>query len=364
LYFSHSNLFRVSLFEFRISASLGNGSKVELFFNLKLPFVETEFIKRGNRVFAMPLFETYMFVDWSARNNLSPKNPTKDSIWVGEFSPDSNELNEKYFRGRWECFDFIVDRLLCHFKQNHRILLGFDFAYGYPWGLASALYLPTGRRAAWWNIWTEISSRVVDDENNTNNRFIAASQLNGIVGSDNCGPFWGAPVGQGTDVLRSNSPGFPFKAQNDVELERLRITEIRLPQVQETWKLYGAGSVGGQSLVGIPYLLRLRRYVDFAQKSAVWPFETNFTATPTPPRGPFVVHAEIWPGVVKNAVAWIADNQTNTIRDQIQVRAMCQWAAGLDLQNELGRLFDTPEGLDESQLRACIEQEGWILGAL
>jgi len=48
----------------------------------------------------MPLFETYIFVDWSARNALTSKNPSKDSIWVGEFSPDSNELDEYYFRGR------------------------------------------------------------------------------------------------------------------------------------------------------------------------------------------------------------------------------------------------------------------------
>lgn len=312
----------------------------------------------------MPLFETYIFVDWSARNDLTSRKPSKDSIWVGEFSPDSNELNENYFRGRRECFDFIVDRLSYRFKLNHRILLGFDFAYGYPQGLASALYLPTGILVSWWNVWTEIFSRVEDDESNANNRFIVASELNGIVDSGNGGPFWGAPVGRATANLLSNSPVFPYKAQNGVNLKRLRITEVRLRQVQETWKLYGAGSVGGQSLVGIPYLHRLRRHVDFAQRSAVWPFETNFTPTPTPQNGPFIVHAEIWPGVVKDAVASIAENQKTAIRDQIQVRAMCQWAAGLDLQNELGRVFNTPEGLDQSQTQTCIEHEGWILGAL
>jgi len=357
----------VSSFDIRISDFRVVGKWVinrAFFQNNKLPFIETEFIKRGAGVFAMPLFETYMFVDWSARNALTSKNPSKDSIWVGEFSLDSNELTENYFRGRCECFDSIVDRLSYHFKRNHRILLGFDFAYGYPQGLASALYLPTGTRAAWWNIWTEISSRVKDDEKNTNNRFIAASDLNGIVGSGDGGPFWGVPKGQATDDLHSNSPGFPFRAQNGVDLKRLRLAEIRLPQVQETWKLYGTGSVGGQSLVGIPYLLRLRRSVDFVQRSAVWPFETNFIATPTPPTGPFIIHAEIWPGVVKEAVASIAENQPAAIRDQIQVRAMCQWAADLDLRNELGRSFDMPEGLEKRQIKTCIEQEGWILGAL
>ena len=134
--------------------------------------------------------------------------------------------------------------------------------------------------------------------------------------------------------------------------------------MQETWKLLGAGSVGGQTLVGIPYLHRLRRHVDLADKSAVWPFETNFTPTPTPQKGPYVIHAEIWPGVVKDAVASVIGNQKTAIKDQIQVRAMCQWAADLDLKNELGELFNTPDGLDKVQIQTCIEHEGWILGAI
>jgi len=311
----------------------------------------------------MPLFETYIFIDWSGRNDLSPLNPSAGAIWVGELTPSSSDLNENYFRGRQDCFYFIVDRLLHHFGLNHRVLLGFDFAYGYPQGLASGLYSPTDNRAAWWNIWTELSVRIEDTDNNTNNRFTVASELNCIAGSGNGGPFWGVPVGQATDHLYPKSPGYPFKAKNGINLERLRITEIRLRQVQETWKLFGAGSVGGQTLVGIPYLHRLRRHVNFADKSAVWPFETNFTPTPTPKTGPYVVHAEIWPGVVKDAVASITENQGTAIQDQIQVRTMCQWAADLDLKNELARLFNTPDGLDGGQIQTCIEHEGWILGA-
>jgi hypothetical protein len=290
----------------------------------------------------MPFFETYIFIDWGARNDLSPLNPSAGAIWVGELTPSLNDLNERYFRGRQYCFHYIVDRLLHHFGHNHRVLLGFDFAYGYPRGLASALYLPTDNSVAWWNIWTELSTRIEDAEDNTNNRFTVASEFNSIAGSGNGGPFWGLPVGKTIDNLYPKSPGFPYKAKNGINLERLRITEIRLRQVQETWKLFGAGSVGGQTLVGIPYLHRLRRHVDFTERSAVWPLETNFTLTPTPKTGPYVIHAEIWPGVVKDAVASIAENQETAIQDQIQVRTMCQWAANLDLKNELGRLFDTP----------------------
>lgn len=312
----------------------------------------------------MPLFETYIFIDWSARNDLSPLNPSAGAIWVGELTPSFNDLNETYFRGRQDCYHFIFKRLWHHFEHNHRVLLGFDFAYGYPHGLASSLYLPADDKKAWWNIWTELSTRIEDTDDNRNNRFTVASELNGIAGSGNGGPIWGVPLAQATDHLYPNSPGFPFEAKNGVNLERLRITEMRLSQVQETWKLFGAGSVGGQTLVGVPYLHRLRRHVDFAERSAVWPFETSFTSTPTPKTGPYVVHAEIWPGVIKNTVASIIENQKTPIQDQIQVRAMCQWAADLDHKNKLGQLFGTPGGLDEGQIRTCIEHEGWILGAL
>ena len=311
----------------------------------------------------MPFFETYIFVDWSARNKLAPQNPSTDAIWIGELTPSFNDLNEKYFRGRQNCFRFLVDRLLHHFELNHRVLLGFDFAYGYPQGLASALNLPAGNKGSWWKIWTELVARIEDADDNSNNRFVVASELNRIAGSGNGGPFWGVPVGQATDYLYPSSPGFPFKAKRGINLDRLRIAESRLRRAQETWKLLGAGSVGGQTLVGIPYLHRLRRHVDFADRSAVWPFETNFTSTPTPQTGPYIIHAEIWPGVVRHAVTSIIEKQKAAIRDQIQVRVMCQWAADLDEKNELGRLFNDPDGLDQDQIQTCIEHEGWILGA-
>ena len=57
-------------------------------------------------------------------------------------------------------------------------------------------------------------------------------------------------------------------------------------------------------------------------------------------------------------------NKRYNIQDQIQVRAMCQWAADLELKDELGKLFNTPRGLDRNQIKTCLEYEGWILGSL
>ena len=95
--------------------------------------------------------------------------------------------------------------------------------------------------------------------------------------------------------------------------------------VQPVWKLLGSGSVGGQTLLGIPALCRLRADPALAAVSRVWPFETGFTTTPAPPDGPCIVHAEIWPGLGPDPL-----DPALTIRDQAQVRAVVRWLAGLE----------------------------------
>jgi hypothetical protein len=129
--------------------------------------------------------------------------------------------------------------------------------------------------------------------------------------------------------------------------------------VQEVWGLFGPGRVGSQALTGIPRVRSLRFHPRVQEHSRIWPFETGFTASPTPTEGPFILHAEIWPGVVEGMV----EDMGLPIRDQAQVRAMCQWAKGLDERGEMGALFGMPKLLDLEQVEVCIEQEGWILGA-
>jgi hypothetical protein len=80
-------------------------------------------------------------------------------------------------------------------------------------------------------------------------------------------------------------------------------------------------------------------------------------------RRPFVVHAEVWPGVLKDSVAKVVAADEGTIKDQIQVRELCRWAAKIDRSANLGELFDTPPDLSPEQLLECEREEGWILGA-
>ena len=122
-------------------------------------------------------------------------------------------------------------------------------------------------------------------------------------------------------------------------------------------KVLGNGSVGSQTLVGIPHVAALRDDGELAPVSCVWPFETGFTDSPMPSRGPSVLHAEIWPGIVR------IDASLHAVRDAAQVLTLARYFAALDERGELGVLFREPSQLDADDLAACIAEEGWILGA-
>ena len=141
-----------------------------------------------------------------------------------------------------------------------------------------------------------------------------------------------------------------------VSLDRLRLTDKHLKGVQPVWKLFYTGSVGGQILVGLPQLRKLRDNPDLAPFSRVWPFETGFSAASIPACGPFILHAEIWPGVVEERL------KPDKIRDWAQVEAMVEWLAELDSTGKLAPLFEPPVGLSAAELQICIDEEGWILG--
>jgi hypothetical protein len=312
----------------------------------------------------MSLFDAFIFVDWSATNKPHPKKPKKDALWIGELVAGSGKPTETYCRTRSECILHIINLLHEHVHQGRRVLLGFDFPYGYPSGFARALGLLDDSRA-WLAIWEELAARVKDNEHNENNRFDAAAELNGIIdGGGKPGPYWGCPKIKEKKLLCTRSPGFPYQTADKIQLRRLRIVEQRIRGVQEPWKLFYNGSVGGQALVGIPYVHHLRRHRGLAHVSRVWPFETGFAQTSFPKHGPFILHAEIWPGVVEPQVKEIMKGKPGLIRDKAQVRAMAEFAEYRDRQGKLGVLFETPKGLDEDKVRICVQQEGWILGAI
>lgn len=309
------------------------------------------------------LFDAYLAIDWSASSKPGPAKPTADALWVGEtVAPgieDDTVIAETYWPTRHCCTRYIRARLIHHSRLRRRVFVGFDFAFGYPRNYARALGLE-GNAAPWRLIWNELASRIRDDANNHNNRFEVAAALNARCGGATPGPLWGCPAGRTTPTLERTSPacGYPYPVAPELAIEKHRWADKLERGIQPVWKLLGSGSVGGQSLVGIPRICQLRDDPELAEFSRVWPFETGFTALPTPRAGPFILHGEIWPGIV-NALL----DPGIAIRDRAQVKAMVDWLKTRDTAQQAMALFDVPPGLSADDIRACVQEEGWIIGS-
>jgi hypothetical protein len=60
--------------------------------------------------------------------------------------------------------------------------------------------------------------------------------------------------------------------------------------------------------------------------------------------------------------AQLAADPKLQILDQAQVRALCVWAERTDAAGQLGQFFDRPNHMGDPEVKACVEEEGWILG--
>jgi len=305
-----------------------------------------------------PLFDLYIAVDWSATGKPTPRRPSRDAIWVGEaVRGDSSSAAPVYWRTRSECIAYLRSRLLDLMAQGRRVLLCFDFSYGYPAGFTAALGL-TGEGPAWRRIWNELLRLVQDGPENTNNRFDVAAELNSRCMQAIPGPLWGRPAKRTLAALSTHSPPFPFETRSGIRLDRLRLADRLEPKIQSVWKIMYPASVGGQALMGVPAVAALRDDPGLRACSRVWPFETGFTEEPIPAAGPAILHAEIWPGAIPEPL-----DRGEAIRDRAQVRAAVTWLRRKDTAGELGALFGSPAHLSPTEVRSCVEEEGWILGA-
>ena len=285
------------------------------------------------------LFSNYLIVDWSASS--TPKTGA-DSIWYAWI--------ERHRDGRWlyessnpptrvRASREIRGRLIEAMKQSRATLAAFDFPLGYPRGAGP-----------WREMWKSIADVVRDEDDNGNNRFRAAASLNRKLR----GPFWGRPVSHVVPGLGNRKP-----AASSHGLPEMRFADAWLTGPQSPWKLYGAGSAGGQALTGIPYLCRLREDPELKEQVRVWPFETGlappFGAHPAQPR---IVFAEAWPSQLRPRA------RVGEVKDQTQVRTMAEHFARLDQAGRLARLFAGPRELTGEQRAAVEREEGWILGVL
>jgi len=289
------------------------------------------------------LFNAYVMVDWSAA---SKPGTGPDLIRIGVLKRDVRFrlAFESYALGtRAEAekrLNLVLDDLK---KRNERALLGFNFPFGFPSGLASALKL---EGEPWSALQDFLDRQVKDKADNTNNRFAVGSEINRRT-TGGPFPFWGCPP---RDALTTLQPKRAHE-HGAGDLPEFRAADLAVKGAS-IWKLYYAGSIGGHAILGIPMLKRLKK----ARAVKVWPFETGWKAiAPADLDGVEALAAEVRIGLVP------AQPLPGEAKELAPVRALAERIAKLDETGKLGAAFAPPKDVSDGEVEAVQREEGWIL---
>jgi hypothetical protein len=276
-------------------------------------------------------FDRVIIADWSAANLPTSARHRANAVWIG--CHDAEGGTEWHHRTRASGEAQLLALIEAAEAGGARLLIGLDFAFGYPAGFAAAL-TGTVRAPA---VWRWLAGAILDGPDNRNNRFAVAARINALI-PGGPGPFWSHPSNQSWPGLPARRDGIDLAALGLVGARR---TEALAPPAKSPFMLFNPGAVGSQSLLGLPMLHRL------AQRPgvAVWPFADASSAP--------VVLAEVYPSLLAGPVARLSQAQALPL-DQAQVRLLscALWRLG-----QAGRLADLFRAPPEAQ------EEGWILGA-
>lgn len=270
----------------------------------------------------MPRFDRILILDWSAAGR--PKRG-RDSIWIGgdRIAP----LNPETRQRAWKLLRCQLSRAG---RAGERVLIGADFAFGHPAGLAERI---TGRAGAL-ALWDHLALHHEDDDRNRSNYRDIAAAMNRDLGR---ALFWG-------NGRKIQIPDLPRRRPDPWdEFPAHRVTEAAQGALRpkSTFQLAGAGAVGAQSLTGIPWLNRLRQ----RPGASVWPFEPCGTSR--------VVLAEVYPSMIAEALRRAGDF---ACRDATEVTVLAHALRWLDDRDAL-----TPLMRPDPAIPALMD-EGQILG--
>lgn len=278
----------------------------------------------------MTPFDTILVADWSAARR-APAKPSKDAIWLGVTRQGVSQ-EPVYCRTRGEAEAWIADLITQERTAGRRLLATFDFPFGYPAGFARHV---TGSDDPF-VLWDWFEARISDAADGTNNRFDVAQTLNALF--EGPGPFWGKSD-------QTQWPGVPYRKEGitfDTVAEKRACDSIAQAS-SSCFQMAFPPTVGGQMMMGLPMLARLRR-LDGVR---VWPLE-DWADAP-------VVLAEIWPGLIEPAVKGaLARQGTDAIRDREQVRLLAHALSRLPHADLHRVMADVPPAARE---------EAWILAA-
>jgi hypothetical protein len=355
------------------------------------------------------LFDIVVMVDWSSR-----REPCigKDSVWIAWGEAAATVHAPVNPRTRREGMEWLRERLGKWVAQRRRVLVGFDFSLGYPAGFAQLWKARCEPNNRWRETWGRLYSLAKADERgfdlgNAVDKLAIADQLNAEIQAAHGiaeGPFWGRPdwtrsaevlsqlpaeiagappfskgkhkrgagqrraILEGRNIrpaaylsLRMTQPRYPIVA-NGIKCNQFRMTERRAGlaagNAQETWKLSGTGSVGGQTLTGIPYLQALVTAPELAPHSKVWPLSEGFVGPLPDARRPSILYAEIFPSNVPLHAELPPDLK---IKEARQVWNVVRQVLHMDARGTMARYFQPPGGLTEDELAGVTHEEGWIL---
>ncbi len=285
------------------------------------------------------MFDTYVMVDWSAA---TVPRTGRDSIWICWHEKGGERLKNPPTRHAAK--SILADWLAGAVEREERVLIGFDFPFGYPSGFAARLGLSG---LPWRAVWDEIAGLLHDSEENGNNRFAIAAEFNRRVSNGHF-PFWGRPPGFDTPFLAPKH----HRAHENSGLAERRLVDLHIPSAQPCWKLLGAGSVGGQALTGIPVVRALRDDPRWTDRVRIWPFETGLQA---PEQGTAVI-AEVYPSL------WAVSPADGEAKDAAQVRSVARFFAHSDCTGKLAALFAGDPSLTREQRLRVETEEAWTLG--
>jgi len=276
-----------------------------------------------------------IIVDWSAASVPSPARPSSDAIWLGCADAATGTCTAQYHRTRASAETALNAAITSARQQGLRMLIGCDFPFGYPAGFASAL---TGQNEAR-GVWQVLAARIHDSPDNANNRFEVANAINAQFAAQygGFGPFWGRPSARPLPYLPARKwvdyAALPFGERRQIE--------TRLPSAQPVWKLFTTGSVGSQSLMGLPMIARLAQI----EGVGVWPFDSAPCQ---------VTLAEVYPSLLAPQVSAAMAMQSAPIKDEVQVRLLARAFMGQS-DSIWPAILAQPDPL--------APEEGWILGA-
>ncbi|MEO0939013.1 MAG: gephyrin-like molybdotransferase Glp [Pseudomonadota bacterium] len=268
----------------------------------------------------MKPFDTIIVADWSAAKR-APAKPSKDAIWIAIAGQEP-----LYFRTRQDAEAWLAETLKAEAAKGHRTLACFDFPFGYPAGFARQI---TGSDDPF-ALWDWFEAQIEDAADGSNNRYAIAERLNALTPGP--GPFWGKPKRDAHPGLPYTKEGIRFAPHGEH-----RACDRVARAASSCFQMSFPPTVGGQIMMGLPTLNRLRRLPGVG----VWPFQ-GWEDKDT-------VLVEIWPGLIEPAV-----KAAPGIRDAAQVRLLARALAAL-----------TPAELDSlmTGLPDVAREEAWILGA-